>query len=120
MTTKSMTLDLSVVLTCLLVSLPVFAGPIPEEFKIGGFALGCQAYTFNRFSVLEAIEKTAQAGGKCIEFYPGQKLSPDEPNAKWDHHASDETIQKIKTQLATHKILPVNYGVVNGKDEAEW
>ena len=48
---------------------------IPEEYKTGGFFVGCQAYTFNRFTVFEAIEKTAEAGGKVIEFYPGQKLS---------------------------------------------
>ena len=93
---------------------------MPDEAKVGGFAVGCQAYTFNRFSVLEAIEKTAQAGGKCIEFYPGQKFSAEEPNVKWDHHATDELIQKVKTKLAEHKIVAVNYGVVNAKDEAEW
>src|SRR3954451_9205116 len=67
---------------------------IPEENKTGGFAIGCQAYTFNRFSVFEAIDKTAQAGGRVIEFYPGQKLSPEQPDVKWDHNASDETISK--------------------------
>ena len=71
MTTKSIAFDL----LPLLVSLPVFAGPIPEEFKIGGFALGCQAYTFNRFSVLEAIEKTAQSGGK-VRRTPGGHAFP--------------------------------------------
>src|ERR1035441_9217621 len=69
------------------------ANPIPADCKTGGFFIGCQAYTFNRFSVFEAIEKTAQAGGKVIEFYPGQKLSKDEPAVKWDHNASPETIQ---------------------------
>src|SRR5215471_3934905 len=68
----------------------------PDDAKIGGFVLGCQAYTFNRFSVFEAIEKTAEAGGKTIEFYPGQKLSSEEPNVKWDHHASAEVIEKVK------------------------
>ena len=96
------------------------AAAIPDDAKIAGFAVGCQAYTFNRFSVFEAIEKTAQAGGKCIEFYPGQKLSQDEPSVKWDHHASDETIQKVKDQLAKHHLRAVNYGVVGAKDEAEW
>ncbi len=47
---------------------------IPAEFQTGGFAIGCQAYTFNRFTAFEAIEKTAEAGGKVIEFYPGQAL----------------------------------------------
>lgn len=85
---------------------------IPDQFKTGGFAIGCQAYTFNRFSVFEAIEKTAQAGGKIIEFYPGQKLSKEEPAVKWDHNASEETIAKVKSQLEKFKILAVNYGVV--------
>jgi sugar phosphate isomerase/epimerase len=92
---------------------------LPDDCKQGGFAIGCQAYTFNRFSVFEAIEKTAAGGGKVIEFYPGQKLSPEEPNVKWDHNASDEVIEKVKTQLAKHKVKAVNYGVVGiPKDEA--
>jgi sugar phosphate isomerase/epimerase len=95
------------------------ADPIPDEYRIGGFAIGCQAYTFNRFSVFEAIEKTAQAGGKVIEFYPGQKLSPAEPDTKLDHAASAETIAKVKAKLAEHGLLAVNYGVVGiPRDEA--
>jgi sugar phosphate isomerase/epimerase len=96
------------------------AAPIPEDCKIGAFALGCQAYTFNRFSVFEAIEKTAQAGAKVIEFYPGQKLSPEQPGVKWDHNAPDEVIEQVKAQLAKHGLRPVNYGVVGAKDDAEW
>jgi sugar phosphate isomerase/epimerase len=93
---------------------------IPEDCKTGGFFIGCQAYTFNKFSVFEAIEKTAEAGGKVIEFYPGQKLSKEEPNVKWDHNASAETIQKVKDKLAASKVTAVNYGVVGiPKDEAE-
>jgi sugar phosphate isomerase/epimerase len=93
---------------------------LPTECFTGGFAIGCQAYTFNHFTVMEAIEKTAQAGGKVIEFYPGQKLSKDEPGAVWDHNASAETIEKVKAKLAECKITPVNYGVVNvPKDEAK-
>src|SRR6266853_5373386 len=85
---------------------------IPDEYKTGGFFIGCQAYTFNHFTVFEAIEKTAEAGGKVIEFYPGQKLSKQEPNVSWGHDASAETIQKVKEKLAQHKIKAVNYGVV--------
>jgi sugar phosphate isomerase/epimerase len=103
------------------VRLPVAnAGPIPDSAKIGDFAIGCQAYTFNRFSVFEAIEKTAQTGSKTIEFYPGQKLSAEDANVKFDHNSSDEVIQKVKDKLAQHKILAVNYGVVGGRGEAEW
>lgn len=91
---------------------------IPDQFKTGGFAIGCQAYTFNQFSAFEAIEKTAQAGGKVIEFYPGQALSKEEPKLKVDHNAPDEVISKLKAKLAQHQILAVNYGVVDiPKDE---
>lgn len=96
------------------------AESIPDEYKQGGFAIGCQAYSFNRYSVFEAIEKTAETGSKVIEFYPGQKLSKEEPNVSWGHTASDETIAKVKAKLKEHGIKAVNYGVVGGKDEAEW
>src|SRR5713226_1723777 len=85
---------------------------IPDEYKTGGFFIGCQAYTFNHFSVFEAIEKTAEAGGKVIEFYPGQKLSREQPDVKWDHNAPPEIIQKVKAKLDEHKMRAVNYGVV--------
>ena len=96
------------------------AEPIPAEFKQNGFAIGCQAYSFNRFSVFEAIEKTAETGGKVIEFYPGQKLTKEDPKVQWNHSASDEVIAKVQAKLKEHGIKAVNYGVVGGKDEAEW
>jgi sugar phosphate isomerase/epimerase len=93
---------------------------IPAEYGTGGFFIGCQAYTFNRFSVFEAIEKTASAGGKVIEFYPGQKLSREEPTVSFDHNASTEVIEKVKAKLAEHKLKAVNYGVVGiSSNEAE-
>src|SRR5690349_16831488 len=84
---------------------------IPDEYRTGSFALGCQAYTFHRFTFFEAVEKTAAAGGRVIELFPGQKLSP-ESDAKVDHNASEEVIVQIKAKLEKHKILAVNYGVV--------
>ena len=93
---------------------------IPAELKTGGFFIGCQAYTFNRYSAFEAIEKTALAGGKVIEFYSGQKLSKEEPNLTVDQNASPETLQKLKDKLAKHQVRAVNYGVVGiAQDEGD-
>lgn len=93
---------------------------IPQENRVGGFAIGCQAYSFNRFTAFEAIEKTAQAGGKVIEFFPGQTLSKENPDLKVDHNASDEVVQKLKEKLQKHGVLAVNYGVVGlPNNEAE-
>ena len=95
------------------------AEPIPDENKVNGFAIGAQAYTFKSFTVFEAIEKTAQAGGKVIEFFPGQKISKDDATA-WNHNASDAVVAKVQAKLKEHGVKAVNYGVVGGKDEAEW
>lgn len=103
----------------MLCSLAAFASPIPDSCRIGGFAVGCQAWTFNHYSVFEAIDRTAEAGGKVIEFYPGQKLSPDQPDVKFDHNVSDDIIDKVKAKLAERHLKAVNYGVVGiPKDEA--
>jgi sugar phosphate isomerase/epimerase len=95
------------------------ATPIPDDCKTGGFAIGCQSWTFNHFSVMEAIDKTAEAGGKVIEFYPGQKFSPEHPDWKFDENASDEMIAEVKARLAKDGVRAVNYGVVGiPQDEA--
>lgn len=94
---------------------------IPDDYRLNGFAIGCQAYTFNRFSAFEAIEKTAQAGGKVIEFYPGQRLSKEDPNLKVGHEGSDvdAVVAKLQAKLTQHGLKAVNYGVVGiPKDEA--
>lgn len=94
---------------------------IPDENKVNGFAIGCQAYTFNKFTAFEAIEKTAKAGGKVIEFFPGQALSKEESNLKVDHNSPqvDEVVAKLQAKLKQHGVKAVNYGVVGiAKDEA--
>lgn len=116
--TRIISCSLAGVAAVLLAPAVLIGAPIPEDCLTGGFAIGCQAYTFNRFTVFEAIEKTAAAGGKVIEFFPGQKLSKAEPTVSFDHNASDEVLDKVKAKLAEHHLRAVNYGVVGiPKDE---
>src|SRR5690349_6965877 len=96
-----------------LTSITAFAAdPIPDSQKINGFALGCQAYSFKNFSVFEAIEKTAFAGGKVIEFFPGQILSKEQPDVKFSHDAPPAVWEKVKAKCKEHGITPIAYGVV--------
>jgi sugar phosphate isomerase/epimerase len=95
---------------------------IPDEFKVNGWAIGCQAYTFNRFTAFEAIEKTAAAGAKVIEFFPGQRLSKEDADLKVDHASPqvDAVIAKLQAKLQQHGLKAVNYGVVGiPNNEAE-
>lgn len=89
---------------------------ISNEYKIGGFAVGTQAYTFNRFSVFEAIEKTAEAGGKIIELYPGQSFTPDDDTPL--HSITDRQIDELLAKLEEYEVKLVNYGVA-GLPDAE-
>lgn len=83
---------------------------IPESHQVGGFALGTQSYTFNRYSVFEAIEMTEKAGGRIIELYR-QKVWPDEDDdTRLVPGVSDEVIEAVKQKLAEHDIMAVNYG----------
>jgi len=93
---------------------------IPDEYKINGFAAGCQAWSFNHFTVFEAIKLTHEAGGKIIELFPGQALSPEQKNVKFDHNASDEQIDLVKKECQKYNVLPVNYGVVTVHGPQEW
>lgn len=114
------TLTSSLLALALFASTRVFAAePIPAANMVGGFAIGCQAYSFKNYTTFEAIEKTAEAGGKVIEFYPGQKLSAEDATVKWGHDAPVENRAKVKAKLAQHGVVAVAYGVVSiPKDEA--
>ena len=84
-----------------------------------GWRLGMQAYSFNRYTLFEAIEKTASLGLRYIEAYPGQKLSAERPDVRWDHNTGPEIRQEVKRKLEASGVRLVNYGVVGlGTDEA--
>lgn len=99
-------------------STPPDRNPVPVGERIGGFALGCQAWSFRIYSAMEAIEKTAQAGGKTIEFFPGQALSKDNKTGLGPG-LSDANIALLKAQLQKFRVYPVGFGVTGlGRDEA--
>lgn len=97
----------------------IYSGGAPSAEDIG-WRLGCQAYTFNKFTFFEAIDKVAKLGLHYIEAYPGQKLSAETGDVVFDHNLSPELQQKVKEKLAQANIKLVNYGVVslpNKEDE---
>jgi sugar phosphate isomerase/epimerase len=82
----------------------------PNAEKLG-WRLGCQAYSFNRFTFCEALEKNASLGLHYIEMYPGQTLSKDKPGVRTDESMSAQVRKEVKKRLADADIKLVCYGV---------
>ncbi len=87
------------------------ADSIPEAYRVSGWAMGCQAWTFQVYTTLEAIERTAEAGGKVIEFFPGQMVSKEAGSPRMGPGLSSAWVQKIQTALQKAGLLAVAYGV---------
>lgn len=94
------------------------AAGAPHAEKLG-WMLGCQAYSFNRFTFYEAVDKVASLGLHTIEMYPGQKLSAEKPDAKTGEGLSAELRKEALQYLADKDVVLRNFGVCGlSADEA--
>ena len=100
---------------------PSEAAPlIPAEVRTSGFALGTQSYTFRKFTFEEACQKTASAGLKTTELFPGQTISAALPDQKTGPGVSAEGMTAIKEILKKNNLRAVAIGVIKiDKDEAK-
>lgn len=96
----------------------IHADPIPENCRQNGWFIGAQAYTFKEFSAFDAIAKTKEAGGKVIEFYPGQVLKPGATD-KVGHTMSEAAMNELKAECEKQGVHAVSYGVVAAKSGEE-
>jgi sugar phosphate isomerase/epimerase len=87
------------------------APPVPDEFRVGGFVIGPQLYSFRFFTVFEAIEKAAATGGRAVELARIMKVSAEHP-VVFSHESSPEMIALVLAKLKQHGVKAVNYGVV--------
>ena len=82
--------------------------------------LGMQAYSFNRFTFFEAVDKNKALEMKYIEAYPGQTLSKEKPDVKTDHNMSSADRKLMLRKLSDSGVKLMNYGVVGlPNNEAE-
>jgi len=81
----------------------------PNAEKLG-WRLGCQAYSFNRFTFFDAIDKTASLGLHYIEAYPGQRIS-DKLAGNVGPGMSAELRKEVLKKLADSGVKMVNFGV---------
>ncbi|MHC4758852.1 MAG: sugar phosphate isomerase/epimerase family protein [Planctomycetota bacterium] len=91
----------------------------PATDVYDGWRVATQAYTFNRFTFYEAIDKNASLGLDWIEAYPGQTLSKENPDIEFDHNMPVEYRKGVKEKLKQAGIKLVNYGVVGLPDNED-
>jgi sugar phosphate isomerase/epimerase len=82
----------------------------PNAEKLG-WRLGCQAYSFNQFTFFEAVDKNASIGLRCIEAYPGQRLSAEKPDVQIGESMSAEDRAVVKKKLSDANVKLVCFGV---------
>jgi sugar phosphate isomerase/epimerase len=81
----------------------------PDAEKLG-WRLGTQAWTFNRVTFFEAVDKTAALGLKYIEAFPGQRVSK-EINERFGPGMKPATARAVKDKLKAKGVKLVNFGV---------
>jgi sugar phosphate isomerase/epimerase len=101
-------------LTCLVTA----QAQVATAHRTGGMLFGVQAWTFNHYSALEAIEKVAQTGGSVIELFPGQAVGKEFPGATVGPDMGPAATDGLRAQLAKFGVNVVAYGVTGiDKDE---
>jgi len=92
---------------------------VATAHRTAGILLGVQAWTFNHFTVMEAVEKAALTGATNIELFPGQDLGKDFPGVKMGPDMGQAATDGFRQQLAKYGVNVVAYGVTAiDKDES--
>ncbi|PRD48102.1 sugar phosphate isomerase/epimerase family protein [Sphingobacterium haloxyli] len=89
----------------------------PEEHL--NWKLGAQAYTFKLFTFAEALDKIDSADLRFVEAFPGQIIGAGNEE-KFNYTLSKEGRDLVRKLLTDRNITLHAFGVVNGKDAAEW
>ncbi len=85
-------------------------GPVDSTFaQTPEWRLAVMAYTFNRFTFFEAVEKTRSVGGRYIEGFSWQKVSPDMPDVELNPKAPPEAIARVKARLVDSGVKLIGY-----------
>lgn len=84
-----------------------------------GWKLGAQAYTFNRFTLAQALDKMDSCGIQYVECYNGQTIG-DGVEGKFDWRMDAAKQAQVKALFKKKKKKLVAYGVLSPASEQEW
>ncbi|MHC4638576.1 MAG: sugar phosphate isomerase/epimerase family protein [Planctomycetota bacterium] len=78
--------------------------------------LAVSAWSFNKFTFFEAVDKTASLGLAYIEAYEGQRISNDMPQ-QLNHALPDKVLARIKKKLDSTGVQLINFYIHWPEDE---
>ncbi len=90
------------------------------EVEEAGWKLAIQSYTFHRFTLVEALDKTAELGIKYIEVYPGHKLGGKWGDRPFDFNLDVQTQKELKALSASKGVKIVATGVFVPNVASDW
>jgi sugar phosphate isomerase/epimerase len=77
-----------------------------------GWRLGSQAYTLRDRPLLDALDTLHMLGLRYVECYPGQAVSREMKNIKFDQNAPPEAVAAVKKKLDETGIKVLSIGVI--------
>ena len=93
------------------------SAPGPESAL--GWKLGAGTYTFNRFTLVEAIDKIDSCGLKYAEIFP-EHIIGGGISGTMDYNMNADTRNAVLKKLNDKGITVVAYGVVTPKSDSAW
>jgi len=84
-----------------------------------GWRMTAQAWTFNRFTFAEALDKMKAAGINNVEMFPTQEIGGGIVG-KTSYSMDKETREKLLKLIESKGMKLINYGVINAKTQEEW
>ncbi|MDR1223648.1 MAG: sugar phosphate isomerase/epimerase [Tannerella sp.] len=85
-----------------------------------GWRLGMQSYTFHKFPLTEALDKTQELGIKYIEVYPGHRLGGKWGDRVFGYTMDGQTRKEIRELAKSKGITIVGSGVFGTDNPDEW
>lgn len=85
-----------------------------------GWKLSVQSFTFHKFTLEEALDKTAALGVKYIEVYPGHKLGGKWGDKVFDFNLDEETQRELREKAEEKGVRIVGSGVFTSDNRDDW
>lgn len=85
-----------------------------------GWNLAIQSYSFHKFTLLEALDKTQELGVKYIEIFPGHKIGGKWGDKVFDFNLDLDTRKELKDIAKSKGIKIISTGVYVAEKSSGW